>query len=125
MFFKKRREKMRAKSEKQNDAFLEDTLIPDEKVTFKMTSVASAGQLAREIIAVTNKRLIIINVDKAVKPHITSLKFNDIVEVNNNVGPLKMGSVVIITAQRQIPTSIYRNETIKEFLNALEAKRLE
>lgn len=125
MFFKNTREKMRTNMVKQNDAFLNESLIPGEEIKKKLISKMPHGQISRNILAITNKRLIIISVDKASQPHVTSLRFKDVLEVRNYKGGLKGLSINFITANKEIPTGIFENESCREFLNILEAKRLE
>lgn len=125
MFFKKTRENMRNKMVEQNFRFLDDSLIAGEEVVSKIVANMPHGQLSRYLVAITNKRLIIINVDKASKPHVTGLKFKDILEVTSNYGSFKYVSVTFITNQRQIPTGVFESGECKKFLDSLENIRLQ
>lgn len=125
MLFNKTRKKMQDKMVAQNDKYLYDSLMPNEEIKLKLVSNMPHGQISRDILAITDKRLIIIKVDKASMPHVSSLKFNDITEVTHHKGSLSGLGITFTTHQRQIPTGVFEKDGCLNFLHTLEAKRFE
>ena len=122
MFFSKKRESMMIEKDNLNKRLLDDELFPTEELIYRIDSVAPHGVVQRNVLAVTDKRLIIIQINKASKGLATSLRFDDIISVSK-IEVLKKVSINITTANKQYGLGPFVKGDAEKMVHLIESKR--
>ena len=124
MFFSKKRESMMIEKDTVNRRLLDDALFLGEELIYRIDSLAPHGVLQRCVLAVTDKRLIIIQIDKASKGHTTSLRFDDIIGVSKHE-VIKQVSININTANQQYSLAPFVKGEADKMITLIEGKRFQ
>lgn len=122
MFFSKKRESMMIEKDNLNRKLLDDELLPTEELIYSINSIAPHGIIQRNVLAITDKRLIIIEINKASKGLTTSLRFDDIISVSK-IEVLKKVSVNITTANKQYGLGPFLKGEAEKMIRLIESKR--
>lgn len=122
MFFSKKRESMMAEKENVNRRLLDDELFLTEELIYSINSIAPHGVIQRCILAVTDKRLIIIQIDKASKGHTTSLRFDDVIGLSKHE-VIKQVNISINTANQQFNLAPFVKGEAEKMIHLIESKR--